>query len=352
MYKRIFGSVRSFARRTAEDHLGAYAATGAFFLMLSFVPFVMILLAIARLLPINITSVMNTLISIMPAGLRDYASNIVEEVYTKSYAIVPISVFILIWSASKFFHAMTNGLNVISQVKETRNWFATRLRSMLLVTIFIFAIVLVLLIGTSGENVSAAFEESLPVLYYIIEFFMPFRRLIGYFALILIFLFLYKFLPNRYYTFRSQLPGALIVSTVWIMFSYFISLYYTHNGSFQSIYGNLTGMVLAMIWLFFCMYFVLVGAELNRIIYEDPEGNVIVQTIQDVKESAALRKEALQLEKERQRMAITGELPNDDLPLPGPGRTDEDEDSLGPDLELIRKEVDERNKGLMEEQDE
>ena len=351
MYRKIFESFKAFARRTSEDHLGAYAASGAFFLMLSFVPFVMILLAIARLFPINVTSVMNTLISIMPAGLRDYASNIVEEVYMKSFAFVPISIFILVWSAAKFFHAMTNGLNAISKVKETRNWFATRFRSMLLVTIFIFAIVLVLLIGTSGENVSEGLRETLPVLYYIIEFFMPFRRLIGYFALILIFLFLYKFLPNRYYTFRSQLPGALIVSTIWIMFSYFISLYYTHNGNFQNIYGNLTGMVLAMIWLFFCMYFVLIGAELNRMIYEDPEGNMIVQTIQDVKETAALRKEALQIEIERQRMEITGDLPDEDLPLPGPGRS-EDEENVGPDLDLIRKEVDVRNKVLMEEQDE
>ncbi len=332
MYQKIMRGVTAFARRTAQDHLGAFAAASAYFLMLSFVPFIMILLSIARLLPVDVSSVMNTLISIMPSGIRDYTSTIVEEVYTKAFTIVPISVIILFWSASKFFHMMTNGLNQISKVEETRNWFVTRFRSMGLVGLLLLGIIVVLLIGMSGQTIIGLIQRSIPPLYYVIEFFLPFRKLIGYFVLILFFLFLYKFLPNRQYSFRSQLPGALIVSTVWVMFSYFVSLYYTHTGSFQNIYGTLTGIILAMIWLYFCMFFILVGAELNRIIYEDPEENVIVQTIQDVKESNAIRKELRKLEIEREKRMATGNLPN-------PSELD-----ATPDLELIRKEVLARDK--------
>ncbi|MBP3876879.1 MAG: YihY/virulence factor BrkB family protein, partial [Lachnospiraceae bacterium] len=110
--------------------------------------------------------------------------------------------------------------------------------------------------------------------------------------LISVFLFIYKFLPNCHYTFRSQFPGALLVATIWMFFSYLISLYYHHNRNFSNIYGSLTGLILAMIWMYFCCYFLYFGAELNRIIYEDPEDNMIVNMIDGMKD-ASLRKEQI-----------------------------------------------------------
>lgn len=308
MIKKIFGGVKAFGSRMMDDHMGAYTGTCAYFLMLSFIPFIMIMLAVLRLTPIDQTAVMNAMISIVPAGLKDYVSTIINEVYTKSYAIVPISVIILLWSASKFVHALTNGLNVISKVKETRNWFQIRFRSMILVLMFIATIFIATILMVFGRNIQQDLVSKAPVLNAIVEFFMPFRSLIGYVILILVFELAYKFLPNRKYTFRSQFPGALIVATVWMMFSYFLTLYYSIDKNFATIYGNLTGVVLAMIWLYFCMYFVLVGAELNRVIYEDPENNVIVSTIQDVKEASAIRKEALAAEIERQKVEATGNM--------------------------------------------
>ncbi|MCI1721262.1 MAG: YihY/virulence factor BrkB family protein [Lachnospiraceae bacterium] len=355
MFKKIIGGVKAFGSRMMEDHMGAYSATCAYFLMLSFIPFIMIMLAVIRLTPIDQTAVMNAMITIVPAGLKDYVSTIINEVYTKSYAIVPISVIILVWSASKFFHALTNGLNVISRVKETRNWFYIRFRSMILVLLLMVGIFLITMMVVFGHNIQKALIAAAPAVNAVLEFFMPFRSLIGYVLLILAFVLAYKFLPNRKYTFRSQLPGALIVATVWMMFAYFLTLYYSVDKNFATIYGNLTGVVLAMIWLYFCMYFVLVGAELNRVIFEDPEGNVIVSTIQDVKEASAIRKEALQAEIERQKIEATGEIPKAGDPKrenkANNGSLTIHEDSVI-DLDLVRKGVEEHKEKLREEENE
>ena len=42
MFKKIIGGVKAFGSRMMEDHMGAYSATCAYFLMLSFIPFIMI----------------------------------------------------------------------------------------------------------------------------------------------------------------------------------------------------------------------------------------------------------------------------------------------------------------------
>lgn len=294
MIKNIREGLAVFAARMNEDHLGAYAASCAYFLTMSFVPFVMILLAVSRRTGMDTTSIMNAVISLVPSGLKSYVTAIVNEVYTKSFSLVPVSVLILLWSAAKIVHALTGGLNVISRVEETRGFLFLRIRSMLFVVGFLVVLILGLVLHVFGTNILDYLQNGTGFFSDLLEFVYYFRQLFGYAGLIGVFLLIYKVLPNCRYTFRSQLPGALIVSTIWMFFSYLMSLYYEHNRNFNTIYGSMTGVILAMIWLYFCMYFLLFGAELNRILYEDPEENVIVTTIEGMKDASATRQREIQ----------------------------------------------------------
>lgn len=353
MVKKIFKVIGDFIGRTLDDHMGAYAATCAFFLMLSFVPLMMILLAIVRAMPIDETFVMNGIISIVPAGIKDYVATIINEVYMKSYAIVPISVFILFWSGSKVIHAITNGLNVINHVKETRGWWFLRFRSMGFLLIMIVGFSLFAAFCYWGSSVSGNWS-GIPVIGTLIDIFSPFRSLIGYVALIVIFDLLYALLPNEKHPLRSQLPGALLIATVWMMVSYVLTIYYTHTNNFTSIYGTLTSFILAMIWLYFCMYFLLVGAELNRIILENPEDNLILNTIQDVQMESRLRRQALEKEIQRQKKQSTDELFKTAAERQAVMNTeDHDVDAeTGIDLNIIRQGVYQHDDELMEDEDE
>ncbi len=292
MIKELWKVVGSFARRMQDDHMGAYAATCAYFIMISFVPFFMIILAFASGLSADTAALSKDLLTIVPSGLKEYITTIITEVQLKSRVYVPVSFVILVWSASKVFHALTNGLNVISKVGETRGWFFLRFRSILYVILFLALVGASLALSIFGPALSDWILERFPDLNDILRFLLSIRSLFGYFGLISVFLFIYKFLPNCHYTFRSQFPGALLVATIWMFFSYLISLYYHHNRNFSNIYGSLTGLILAMIWMYFCCYFLYFGAELNRIIYEDPEDNMIVNMIDGMKD-ASLRKEQI-----------------------------------------------------------
>ncbi|MGX8704657.1 MAG: YhjD/YihY/BrkB family envelope integrity protein, partial [bacterium] len=121
----------------SEDHMGAYAATCAYFIILSFVPFVLIFIAISRRADLDSTALMNAIIQVVPSGIKSYVQMIISEVYRKPFSTLPISFIIVVWSAAKAFHALTNGLNVISKVHETRGWFYTRFRSMVIVLLLL-----------------------------------------------------------------------------------------------------------------------------------------------------------------------------------------------------------------------
>lgn len=332
MIKKVLKIFGSFAKRMQKDHLGAYAATCAYFLMISFVPFIMIFTAIAGMTHMDVPELMGSFSAIIPSGLKGYIDSVILEVNTKSYIFMPLSVLILIWSASKVLHALTNGLNVISRVQETRGWFFLRFRSMFFVGFFFMIVTAALILSVFGQSIRDFFLNSGNAFGGAAAFFYRFRALFGYIGLIFLFLFIYKFLPNCHYTFRSQFPGALLVSTIWVFVSYLLTLYYEHNQNFNDIYGSSTSMMLAMIWLYFCCFFLLFGAELNRVIYEDPEDNIIVNTLGAVKDASVKRQ--LEIKEELDEHSIWRPLSEteDDLPVYEPKDieipwTDEDEEA-------------------------
>ena len=80
--------------------------------------------------------------------------------------------------------------------------------------------------------------------------------------LVLFFDIIFAALPNRKLTLRSQLPGALICAVAWYVFSFGLSVYVDYFNGF-SMYGSLTTIVLIMLWLYFCMYIMMMSAEFN-----------------------------------------------------------------------------------------
>ena len=81
-------------------------------------------------------------------------------------------------------------------------------------------------------------------------------------------LLIYKFLPNRRDKILRQLPGAVFAAIGWMIVSWIFSVYVDVFRGFSSMYGSLTTIVLIMLWMYFCMYSILLGGEVNVLMYD------------------------------------------------------------------------------------
>ena len=79
---------------------------------------------------------------------------------------------------------------------------------------------------------------------------------------------IYKFLPNRKAKFVKQIPGSVFSAIAWMVVSWVFSVYVDIFQGFSSMYGSLTTIVLIMLWMYFCMYSILLGGELNVRLYD------------------------------------------------------------------------------------
>lgn len=262
-------SIGGFLRRIQRDHVGAFAAQAAYFLIMAFIPFVLFLTTLIRYTPLTFKIMQEAIISVIPVGLQPYVLDIVAEVYGRSNAIVPVTALAALWSAGKALQSITNGLNAIYHVRETRNWLVTRIYSVFYTLLLVIAIIASLILLVFGNSIQKMLAKYVPLLGKVVAQIIGARTFLVFLTLMVVFMFLYKALPNRKSTLRSQTPGAVFTSIAWSVFSYFFSLYVEFFPGVSNMYGSVAMLILVMLWTNVCMNIVLYGAEINAYFEKD-----------------------------------------------------------------------------------
>lgn len=264
--REILKKIKNIIDKIAEDHISAYAAQSAFFIMLSLVPILLLLMTLVRFTPITQADIMAAAYELFPKTVSSTIISIVNEVYSQTGTAISVSLLVALWSAGKGVLAISNGLNTIRGQLETRNYIFLRLRAAVYTVVFLLAIILSLVFLGFGNSISMLVNKYAPVLKYVMDFIIETRTIVMILVLIVFSLSIYMFLPNKRRRLRSQLPGAIFTAFGWTLASFIFSVYMDIFKGFSNMYGSLTTIVIIMLWLYFCMYVMLLGGEMNDLL--------------------------------------------------------------------------------------
>ena len=67
-------TIRGFMKRLNEDHVGAYAAQSAYFILLSFIPFVLLVVTLVKYTPLTRDDVYSVLINTLSTLIVTFVS--------------------------------------------------------------------------------------------------------------------------------------------------------------------------------------------------------------------------------------------------------------------------------------
>ena len=261
--KQIYQNITNITAGVSADHVGAYAAQTSYFFMLCMIPIILLLLTMVQYTPVTKADVMTAVIQVFPSSVDSLITSIVNQVYNQSTGVIPITIVVALWSAGKGVLAMTSGLNCVYKCNETRNYVFLRIRATIYTVMFIIVIIFLLVLSVFGNTLNLFIAEHIPIMLGVAEKLLETRIIITPIVLVAFSLMIYKFLPNRRDKFRYQLPGAMFTAVGWMIISWIFSVYLDVFKGFSSMYGSLTTIVLIMLWMYFCMYCILLGGELN-----------------------------------------------------------------------------------------
>lgn len=258
----IIGYGKAYLDKCSRDHIGAYAAQAAYFIIVSAIPFLMLLLALFSFSSSMMNYVNIFIQDIIPSEMGPYVDNFLEVVLQSSAGIISVSALMAIWSSGKAFQNLMVGLNVVHQIKVQKNWLFARLWSIVYTMLLLFAMVVIMLMLVFTQQLQALFSNYYGFIAYVVGIRPMFRFIFVFFFLILLFTILFMALPNKKLSFWSQLPGGVLCAASWYVFSAFLAIWVKIFGAF-SMYGTLATLMIFLFWLYFCMYFMLMCAEAN-----------------------------------------------------------------------------------------
>ncbi len=261
----IIKLTRQFSKKIQNDNVNAFAAQSALFIMISFFPLIMVILNLLQFLPISSEKFIELLLQAFPEIFEPYVRQIVNDLYEKSSGtMLTITLLTSIWSASKGALSLVRGLNGVYNIEETRNYLVLRSIAFFYTVAMVILILASLFLLVLGNTLYHLLLNLMPWLSSLLNLFINTRTISFLCFMILFFMLIYKAIPARKSTMIIQLPGAVFSSVAWMLFSYGFSFYFNHFGNYSYMYGSLTAIVLIMLWLYFCMYILFLGGEINH----------------------------------------------------------------------------------------
>ncbi|MEE1003094.1 MAG: YihY/virulence factor BrkB family protein [Acutalibacteraceae bacterium] len=261
--------VTTFADKIYKTHVFAYASQATLFVIISAVPFLMLVLnVIQALLPFQPADLKGMIDTLFPVQIREMAYRIVEDFYDVNVPLISVTSVFLVWSASRGVRAISAGLKIVFDSQDSRGIILSTIWSLIYTALFMISLVASAAALLFGKYLAQIIVKYIPSLESLINIILNSRYLILYVFLTLVFMGGYKYLGRSKISFHRQFVGAALAAGTWLLFSYFYSLYIANISNMSYIYGSLTAVIFLMLWLWFCMIFLLFGAVVNRWLYE------------------------------------------------------------------------------------
>lgn len=270
----IIGKAVHTAIAVSELHIPLHAANAGYFIVLAVFPTLVLILSLLRYTGLQVENLTDLLQGVIPAALLPAAEKLIISTYVNtSGAVVGLSALTALWSASRGIYGLLTGLNAIYDVSEDRGYLYTRGISVVYTFLFLLVLLLTLVLHVFGNTISALLPVTANPLLNFLSDIIDLRFFFLLLAQTVLFTAMFMVFPNRRNRLADSLPGALLASIGWLVFSDLFSLYVEHFPSYANIYGSVYAVALSMLWLYCCLSIVFYGGALNRFLMSGRKAN-------------------------------------------------------------------------------
>ncbi len=265
--------------RISKDRLPLFAAQSSFFICISAIPFVMLLLSLARVIVPDLTDDLIGIVrAAIPASSHDLFDLVISDVVDKAaFPLISVAAVSTLWASSRGLLSVVRGVSEVYGKKIEGSLFSRIVKAVVYTAIFVVVLIAALVLLVFGKYLRDTMTSSIGD----VPMFIRYKEVISFFVLTLFFTVLYFFVAKGVFSsplfrwekgsrakFREQMPGAAIAAAGWVLFSFFYSLYFENFPRLSYLYGSLAAIVFFMLWIYFCMLILLAGCEINKLLSE------------------------------------------------------------------------------------
>jgi membrane protein len=258
-----------------NDNAMTYAAAMSYYVLFSLFPTMIFLVTVFGFIvrdPEIQEQVIDSIIAVVPPGLdiRTEIGQVISDVSQASSPILAIAGLLgTAWTASNMFAALRRSLNLAFNIEQTRNFLIGRFMDMLNLPVILLLALLSMSATAAVRIVEAFFREWLAETGLTASTWNLVYFLLPYVISFIVFLMVYRVLPNARYPFRYLAIGATFAAIGFELAKGGFSLYVANVADYQEVYGALGGVVAFLFFVFIVANIVIFGAEISSEIIKD-----------------------------------------------------------------------------------
>ncbi|NLY42794.1 MAG: YihY/virulence factor BrkB family protein [Clostridiaceae bacterium] len=264
--------IKSLYIRFYKDDIPALGAQLAYYFLLSFFPFLILLITIISYTPISSEDVLKELAYILPESAFELIEESVFLGNTKvTGQFLSFGFIAMLWTASNGIGAAVRCLNKAYDVEEKRPFWQIKFMSVFFTIALAIVILLSFVLLIFGQHVGIYLAGRIGIESYFYALWNVIRYISITLIIIMVFAAFYRYVPNRRLCWREVLPGAVFTTISWIIASMGFAFYVNNFGTYSIVYGSLGGAIVLLVWLFLSSMIILMGGELNATLAFDRE---------------------------------------------------------------------------------
>ncbi len=269
--------------RAMEEDIMSSAAQVAFYFSFALFPLLLFLVSLFGIILGSADDLRGELFyylrQIMPNSAYELVETTIVEVTTgSSGGKLTLGFFVALWSASAGVDSLRVALNSVYSLRETRDWWKTKLLSLsftFVITILVSVALAIVFYGWKFISFTLS-SMSLPVPAPF--FLIIIQWLAILIVMLIVFGLLFNYIPNHSpFKWIWITPGAVTGIILWLILSNSFRLYLNYFNSYNKTYGSLGAVIILMLWLYLTALVILIGGLINSIMEELEEKQVCLK---------------------------------------------------------------------------
>ena len=268
--KRMLHDIKSCFLLYFDLHISGSSAELSYYFLFSVFPLIMAMSAVTFMNIDGTGMVFSFLEAILPEMVTELLSDFYDYVRDlNNTAFFSFGAMLALYAIARYVTVIKRKIREIFTASQEYGIIKEWGLSFGIAVLIVLGLYLTFFLQILGQRIVTFFSEHLLFLpQSVIERWLFLRfAAIGVYVFFLLFS-AYRFIPNKKLKRRDVLPGTFFSSLAWIVVSVIFSFYVDHISRYSSVYGSIAAFIVMMLWLFLINNIILIGALINRVLYE------------------------------------------------------------------------------------
>jgi len=251
-----------------DPYYHGFAAQISFYLMLSVVPILILIIQTLGLLGIS----METALNVVEEYTGNTMSGVLNTLFEFNYIGFGNIVFLIIalWAGSRASFAISRIANyTMTEGDNTgKNYFVERARAIVTMLLTIISLIIAIVILCYGKIILIGILAALRIedTSFVDSFWLWLRWPLAFVLYFFIIGYNFFIIPTVRKPFRTVVPGAIFASVGMLLVSWAYSFYTGSLADYDIMYGALSSVVAIMIWFLLLAWVLILGIMCNKVI--------------------------------------------------------------------------------------